>query len=354
MIFHKLPIAKTQNPTTDSVELSFDIPDSLKSDFKYLPGQYITLRTTIDGEEVRRAYSMSSIPEDSFTTVVVKKVHDGRFSSHAMELQKGQTLEVAPPEGIFTHTPVKESANYLLVAAGSGITPVMSILRSILTDEPTAQVALIYGNKSVNDTIYHDRIKKLQQTHEERFVFLPCYSRTEEPEAPFGRVDRGNLNYLLRQWSEETGVALDGDAFAKAYLCGPKPMIDSVQETLLEKGLLKKEHIAFELFENDDAEIEVTEDSSLTEVTVILDDEEHSFTMRRDEVLLDAILEEGLNAPYSCQGGICSSCVAQLDGGKATMRKNSILTDDEIEDGLTLTCQAQPTTAKVTVNFDEV
>jgi len=351
MIFHRLTIARVRETTADSVELGFYVPGNIKSEFRYDPGQYLTLRTEIEGEDIRRAYSISSVPSDQMITVVVKKVHDGKFSTYAMNLKEGDELDVAPPEGIFTHKPEKLAAIYLLVAAGSGITPISSILKSILSDEPDARVLLMYGNKSKADTIYDQELNALADIHSDRYSYRPCYSREDADGAPFGRIDSANFNFLLNNWIKEED---NFSAFAKAYLCGPKEMIDEISGLLEEKSLAAKENIRYELFTNDDAEVEIKEDGSISEVTVVLDDEEHTFTMRRDEVILDAILDEGLDAPYSCQGGICSSCVGLIEEGSADMRKNSILTDGEIEDGLTLTCQAVPTSAQVKVNYDEV
>jgi ring-1,2-phenylacetyl-CoA epoxidase subunit PaaE len=353
MVFHKLAISSIRKTTADSVEIGFYVPGNIKSAFRYEPGQYLTLKTNIDGEEVRRAYSISSVPTEQKITVVIKKVHDGKFSTHAMTLAEGDELEVAPPEGLFVHKPQKVAADYLLVAAGSGITPIMSMLRSILNDEPEARVLLLYGNRSVSDTIYHQEILQLVDSFKDRFTYKTCFSREDLEDSPFGRMATSTFNFLLNQWKKEQEVE-DSFAFAKAYLCGPKPMIDEISEVIEEKQLAQKEDISFELFQNEDAEVEIEEDSTISEITVILDDEEHTLTMRRDEVILDAILDQGLDAPYSCQGGICSSCVGLIEEGSTSMRKNSILTDGEIEDGLTLTCQAQPTSAKVKVNYDEV
>jgi ring-1,2-phenylacetyl-CoA epoxidase subunit PaaE len=160
-------------------------------------------------------------------------------------------------------------------------------------------------------------------------------------------VTKANLNYFLTQDCEEF-------AFAKAYLCGPEEMIHMVQDNLIEKELLTAENVKFELFTTTDSKVEITENSHLSEITVILDDEQYSFTMRRDEIMLDVMIKNDIDAPYSCQGGICSSCVGLIEEGEVKMRINSILTDEEVAEGLTLTCQACPTSAKVLLNFDEV
>ncbi|BAO54772.1 ferredoxin--NADP reductase [Nonlabens marinus] len=346
MTFHELSIQQVTKVTPRAVEIIFDIPQSLQNEFEYKAGQYLTLKATVDGQDVRRAYSISSAPSDADLKVVVKAVDKGLFSNYAMKLRAGDTLEVAPPEGMFVYDK-EDNKDILLVAAGSGITPIMSILKTALASNAAGKVALIYGNQTESQTIYLEQLNDLKDAYEDRLVLKYCFSREERQDALFGRVNKANLNYFLNQ-------DCDGLAFAKAYLCGPEEMIQMTQLNLEEKGILSKEDINFELFTTADSDIEITEDSHLSEITVILDDEQHSFTMRRDETLLDVMLKNDIDAPYSCQGGICSSCVGLIEEGEVKMRKNAILTDAEVADGLTLTCQACPTSAKVQVNFDEV
>lgn len=346
MIFHTLRIKEVTKVTPRAVEIVFEIPQHLKQDFTFTAGQYLTLKAVIDGTEVRRAYSISSAPSSQELKVVVKAVQHGVFSNYAMKLRAGDTLEVAPPEGLFIHEK-EEKGNFLMVAAGSGITPIMSIITTILEDSTDKKVALIYGNQSESQTIYLEQLNDLKDKYEHRFILKYSYSREERQDALFGRVTKANLNYFLKQDCGDI-------AFAKAYLCGPEEMIQMAQLNLIEKELLSKENIKFELFTTANDEVEITEDSHLSEITIILDDEQHSFTMRRDETLLDVMLKNDIDAPYSCQGGICSSCVGLIEEGEVKMRKNSILTDEEVAEGLTLTCQACPTSAKVQVNFDEV
>ncbi|PRP67695.1 ferredoxin--NADP reductase [Nonlabens agnitus] len=346
MVFHELRIEQVTKVTSRAVEIIFEIPGSLQEEFRYQAGQYLTLKATIDGNEVRRAYSISSAPDDDQLMVVVKAVDLGVFSNYAMKLRAGDTLEVAPPDGLFIHEK-QEKGTFLMVAAGSGITPIMSILKTALAIDADNKVALIYGNQSESQAIYLEQLNDLKDQYGERFTLKYCFSREERQDALFGRITKGNLNYFLKNDCE-------GFAFAKAYLCGPEEMIQMIQLNLIEKGLLAEENIKFELFTSTESDVEITEDSHLSEITVILDDETHTFTMRRDEVMLDVMLKNDIDAPYSCQGGICSSCIALIEEGDVKMRKNSILTDEEVSDGFTLTCQACPTSAKVNVNFDEV
>ena len=346
MIFHELRIKEVTKVTPRAVEIIFEIPSELTETFQYTAGQYLTLKATIDGNEIRRAYSISSAPSEADLKVVVKAVDKGVFSNHAMTLRAGDTLEVAPPDGLFVYDK-GEVGNLLLIAAGSGITPIMSILKTALSNDASKKVALIYGNQTESQTIYLEQLNDLKDEYGDRLILKYSYSREERKDALFGRVNKSNLNYFLKQDCGDL-------AFAKAYLCGPEEMIQMAQLNLEEKGVLAKENIKFELFTTADSEVEITEDSHLSEITVMLDDEQHIFTMRRDETLLDVMLKNDIDAPYSCQGGICSSCIALVEEGDVKMRKNSILTDEEVDDGFTLTCQACPTSAKIQVNFDEV
>lgn len=344
MHFHHLTISQVTKVTSQAVEIVFDIPASVKEAFTYKAGQYLTLRATINGTDVRRAYSLSSAPQDAALTVVVKAVEQGVFSNYAMGLRAGDTLEVAAPQGFFVHEDT--AGDVLLIAAGSGITPIFSLLKTYLALN-TNKVALLYGNQSVAQTIYFEQLNDLQDQYPERLKVTYCFSREDRDGSLFGRVIKSNLNYFLKQHVSDY-------AFAKAYLCGPEEMIHMATDNLIEQDTLSKEAINYELFTTADSKVEIKEDGHLTELTVILDDEKHVLTMKRSETMLDVMLKNDIDAPYSCQGGICSSCVGQLENGTATMLKNNILTDSEVANGLTLTCQACPTSAHVTVNFDEV
>lgn len=344
MHFHNLTIHQVTKVTSQAVEIIFDVPAALKDAFNYTSGQYLTLRAAIDGADTRRAYSLSSAPQDGLLTVVVKAVEQGVFSNYAMTLRAGDSLQVAEPQGFFVHEDV--AGDILLVAAGSGITPIFSLLKTYLA-QSINKVALIYGNQSVAQTIYYEQLNDLQDQYGDRFKLTYCFSREDRDGALFGRVSKSNLNYFLKQHVSEF-------AFAKAYLCGPEEMIHMATDNLVEQDILPTEAINFELFTTADAKTEIKEDGHLTELTVILDDEKHVLTMKRSETMLDVMLKNDIDAPYSCQGGICSSCVGLIEEGAATMLKNNILTDKEVANGMTLTCQACPTAAQVTVNFDEV
>jgi ring-1,2-phenylacetyl-CoA epoxidase subunit PaaE len=346
MDFYSLTIHQVTKITPLAVEIVLDIPPSLEDQFRYVSGQYLTLKANIDGSDVRRAYSLSSSPDEKRLSVVVKAVEKGVFSNYALTLRAGNKLEVAAPQGLFVHEINKEPKTYLGVAAGSGITPIISIIKTALSQEADSKFALIYGNQSVSQTIYYEQLNDLKDVYGDRFILKYCFSREERDEALFGRVSKANLNFFLKQ--DAAGLNFD-----KAYLCGPEEMIHMAKDNLIDKNILSQEDILFELFTTTDSEVEITEDSHLSEITVILDDEKHQFTMKRDENMLDVMLRNEIDAPYSCQGGICSSCICLIEEGTAQMAKNAILTDSEIEQGYTLACQAYPKTAQVTVNFDE-
>lgn len=348
--FHKLLIKNIQKETDNAVTISFNVPQDLKEGFVFKAGQYITLKTEINGKEIRRDYSLCSSPKSGELTVAVKEVENGIFSKFANnQLKVGDDLEVATPNGRFVFEPNNSSTRAIVAfAAGSGITPIMSIAKTVLEEELQSTFVLVYGNKTSKDTIFYNEIKKLQAKYQNRFDVQFVFSQSDEDDALFGRIDKSTVNYIVKNIYKDSKI----DAF---YLCGPEEMINTVSDVLLENGIDKKV-IYFELFTvSIPAE---TVDESLvdgkTKITILVDDEETTFTMSQKKTILEAALDEDIDAPYSCQGGICSSCVARLTEGKATMRQNNILTDGELAEGLILTCQAQPTTPTIVVDYDDV
>ncbi|TCP23912.1 ring-1,2-phenylacetyl-CoA epoxidase subunit PaaE [Tenacibaculum skagerrakense] len=345
--FYTLKIKEVIRETVAAVSLVFDIPANLKSEFTFVAGQYITLKTTINGEEVRRAYSLCSSPNSTEVKVTVKAVENGTFSVFANEtLRAGDELEVSKPEGKFVLQP-EANKNYIGFAAGSGITPVLSMIKSVLETEPSASFTLVYGNKSVNDTIFYEELNSLKDKYAPKFNLNFVFSRESKEGSVFGRIDKAHVNYFLKNIYKEIN-------FDKAFLCGPEEMITTVSETLTENGFAK-DAILFELFTAsiDEAAASQVKDGQ-TQVDVMLDGETISFTMSQDKDILSESLRNNVDAPYSCQGGVCSSCIAKITEGKAVMVKNQILTDAELEEGFILTCQAHPTTSKITVDFDDV
>ena len=345
--FHKLSIKNRIQETANAVSLVFEVPENLKTNFFFKAGQYITLKATINGCEIRRAYSICSAPESGELKVAIKTVDNGVFSTYATsQLKVGDVLEVHEPEGKFVLEPTR-SNNYLGIAAGSGITPVLSMIKAVLQREPSSSFTLIYGNKSSEETMFKAELDALSVTYDTRFNLHYVFSRQNEKGSLFGRIDKGHTNYFIKNiyknWS-----------FKTVFLCGPEEMIKTVSTTLKENRY-KESQILFELFTasvNEESSSQIKEGQ--TEVTVLLDDEEFTFTMKQTDDILAAALRNDVDAPYSCQGGVCSSCLAKVTEGKALMAKNNILTDDEVDDGFILTCQAHPITSKISIDYDDV
>ena len=346
--FHSLTVSELKRLTPDAVAISFIIPKELIQTYTFTPGQYITIKKEIKGKELRRSYSISSSPKKDAITIGVKKVDKGGFSDYAnTRLAKGDVLEVMPPEGRFNFKPSGAAKKILAFAAGSGITPIMSISRSVLEDHPQSKMILVYGNKSLKDTMFYTDLVKLQLEYSNRFFIYFVLSKTQEGDSLFGRIDTSTVNYILKNKHKDL-------AFDEYYICGPEAMIYSIKDTLKDHEVAE-DHIHFELFTTTDIMDELPEKpEGKTELTVLLDDEEFTFTMDKSSLVLDAVLKENIDAPYSCQGGVCSTCIARITEGKVEMVKNQILTDGEIAEGFALTCQSHPITPTLKVDYDDV
>ncbi len=345
--FYKLSIKDITRETPSAISVAFQVPQEYQDFYRFQAGQYVTLKATLDGQEVRRAYSICTSPSSNELRISIKAVKNGFFSKFAnAKLAVGNVLEVSAPEGKFVFEPNAErQRNYVGFAAGSGITPIMSILKTVLENEPKSSFVLVYGNKSPEETIFGEQLHALENQYMGRFFVHHVYSQSNKSEW-FGRIDKSVVNNILFTKHKEK-------TFDKFYLCGPEEMINVVSQTLKEHNI-KESDIKFELFSTSNAEEQTISAEGHCQVTVLLDDEETSFEMSQKQTLLEASLKQGLDAPYSCQGGICSSCIARVTEGKAEMKKNQILTDSEIEEGLVLTCQAQPVTATIKIDFDDV
>lgn len=347
--FYKLQIKEVKRETENAVSVLFNVPEELKPNYKFTAGQYINLKLTLDGNEIRRAYSICSSPDSGDLRIAVKSVKNGTFSPFAnTTLKAGDILEVGTPEGKFTFEPQSgKPKNYAAFAAGSGITPVMGILKSVLNNETESTFILVYGNKTPAETIFHQELHDLQLQYVGRLMVHYVYSQAKVEHELFGRIEKSTVNFVLNNKYKSL-------TFDKFYLCGPEEMINVVSNVLKEHNIPEK-NIKFELFAT-----ALTKDNTNnaleghTKITVLVDDEETTFEMSKKQTLLDAALKQGLDAPYSCQGGICSSCLARVTSGTAEMKKNAILTDAEIADGLILTCQAHPTSAEIYVDYDDV
>lgn len=353
--FHSLTVADIRRETSDCVSIALAIPEELKEIFQYKQGQYITLRTHINGEEVRRSYSVCSSPLDNELRVAVKKVAHGIFSTYANEhLQKGAILDVMPPMGkFFTELNPLQQKNYAGFASGSGITPLLSIIKTTLRTEPKSSFTLVYGNRNRHSIIFKEELEALKNLYMDRFRVIYILSREKTDAAiHFGRIDGEKCKALCDKNIDVTNT----DAY---FLCGPENMIFSVKETLENLGVENKK-IHFELFTTPGGKkqaIDSTQASGKTEVkskiTIKLDGVAFDFDLGFEgEAILDAALKNGADLPYACKGGVCCTCRAKLVEGEVDMDVNYGLEPEEIEQGFILTCQSHPRTEKVVVDFD--
>ena len=348
--FYKLHIKEVKHETPNAISVAFTIPAELKSVYQFTAGQYVNLKLTLDGQEIRRAYSICTAPNSGELRIAIKSVKSGHFSKFANDnLKAGDILEVSQPEGRFTFEPnFSNLKNYAAFAAGSGITPVMAILKSVLESEPKSTFVLVYGNKTPEETIFHNELHDLQLKYVGRFFVHYVFSQAKVENELFGRIDKATVNFVLNNKHKEK-------EFDKFYLCGPEAMINLVSNVLKEHNIADK-NIKFELFSTSTAadNQEAASHTGHTKVTVVVDHEETTFEMSQKQTILEAALKQGVDAPYSCQGGICSSCLARITKGTAEMKKNAILTDSEIAEGLILTCQAHPTSPEINIDYDDV
>lgn len=343
--FHTLTVSEVKKETPNSVSIVFTVPENLKNRFAFKAGQYLTVKYQHKGKELRRAYSICSSPKSGVLKIGVKKVENGAFSEFANnQLKAGDTLQIMGPTGKFTLEP--NLKNYAAFAAGSGITPVLSLVKCVLEEMPQSTFLLVFGNRSAEEAMFYQEIQELKEQYPKRFFPEFIFSRTEEKNAKFGRIDRSVVNFFLKNKYKET-------LYEAFYLCGPEEMIDEISATLKHNGINGKQ-IYHELFSTAEKGLLVEKHDGFTNITITLDDEVQSFTMAQTKSILESALENDMDPPYSCQGGICSTCIARLKEGKAEMRKNQILTDAEIADGLILTCQAHPTTPTVVIDYDDV
>jgi len=348
--FYKLSIKDIHKETDKCVTISFNVPLELQDKFTFKAGQYLTLKTMINREEVRRDYSICSAPKSGELKVAVKELANGTFSKFANRLLKvNDVLEVALPNGRFIFEPSeKKERTIVAFAAGSGITPIMGIAKTILSQEPKSTFVLIYGNKTPKDTIFFNEILELHHNYLDRFNLQFVFSQSDEDNALFGRIEKSTVNFIVKNKYKH----IDIDDF---YLCGPEQMINTVKDVLIENEI-SEDNIHFELFtsiKKEGVANDLLSDGN-TKITVIVDDEETTFEMSPKKSVLESALDENIDAPYSCKGGICSSCIARIKEGEATMQQNNILTENEVAEGLILTCQAHPTSPTIVVDYDDV
>ncbi len=354
--FHKLKIREIRRETPDCVSISFDVPSNIKSEYEYLPGQHLTLRTQLGNAEVRRSYSICAAPNEAELRVAVKHVSGGQFSTFANEqLRPGDELDVMTPLGNFClQTDPISSREYVAFVAGSGITPVISMMKTVLRNEPGSHFTLFYGNKNAESVIFREEIEGLKNEHMTRMSVHYVLSQ-EDPgmELFYGRIDALKCRKFCTQ-------LLDAQAVDAYYLCGPSAMIEAVRTTLHELGVDEK-RIHSELFTTAGATGIASQktwaaNAGLTSsnITITLDGKTYSYQHNQPtETILDAGSRSIGELPYACKGGVCCTCKAKLLEGEVEMEVCYGLEREEIAAGYVLTCQAHPKTEKVVLSFDE-
>lgn len=357
LAFHRLTIADVRRETPEAVSIAFEVPAHLAETFRFVPGQYLTLRTVIDGEEIRRSYSICSGLDDSELRIAIKRLDGGAFSGFVHnELKRGDVVEVMPPMGRFALEPEPGACRcYVAFAAGSGITPVMSIAKSVLHRDPSSRFFLFYGNRARAGIIFREQLSDLKDRFLGRFSVIHVLSR-EQQELPVlnGRFDAAKVAQLMR--SVPPPEAIDC-----AFICGPTGMIESTEAALLELGI-SPERILIERFtpapggKRRPRTVVVSEPESppVATATILLNGVRTEIPIAGGETILDAGLRAGLDMPYSCHGGMCCTCRARLLEGDIEMEVNYSLAPWEIAAGYVLTCQSHPRTERVAVDYDHV
>ena len=353
--FYPLTVAAVRHETRDTIAVTFALPAELKAPFAWQQGQHLTLRAMIDGEDVRRSYSICSAVQDPLLRVAIKRTPGGAFSTWANDtLQAGSVIDVMPPMGHFNVAlDPAQARNYVAFAAGSGITPILSIIKTTLLTEPHAHFTLFYGNRASSSVIFKEELTDLKDRFMDRLRLAYVMSREQQDIDLFnGRITKEKTEALLRHWVRVEDIDI-------AFICGPEDMMHGVSAALQEAGM-PKQHIKVELFAASIPKHErkpraaSLETPHETEVTVILDGNHTSFTMDKDkESILDAGLRAGIDMRYSCKGGVCSTCRCKLVEGKVDMDVNYALEDYEVARGFVLSCQSFPVTDKVIVDFDQ-
>ncbi|HLF65019.1 MAG TPA: 2Fe-2S iron-sulfur cluster-binding protein [Saprospiraceae bacterium] len=355
--YHSLAITEVRRETSDAVSILLQVPDYLKDEFQFQAGQFVNVRVILHGEEVRRSYSICSTPMSGALRVAVKKVSGGKFSTYASDVLKpGDMLEVMPPEGKFTVRHEDENGNtYVFFAAGSGITPVISLIKTILQTMPGMQVVLFYGNRTIDSIIFREELDALKNLHLGRFELHHILSG-EKQEVPLfnGRIDEDKCKTFAKVFFQIASVR-------RFFICGPELMNFSLRNSLIELGVDEK-HIAIELFttpgDKNLSPIHLTHKVAIDpkkecHVTVRIDGDTTEFSLAYGgQSILDAATAAGVDVPFSCKGGVCCTCKAMLLDGEVDMDVVYGLEPDEVEDGFILTCQSHPRSEIVLVDYD--
>ena len=359
MQFHSLKLISKKQQTADAFTFTFEVPEELRHNFKFKHGQYITVKFEINGSDERRSYSLCSSPFENEWTVAVKKVEGGKVSTHMIEqLKEGTIVEIAPPEGKFTtKIDAEQSKSYYLFGAGSGITPLMSILKTILEEEPKSTVFLLYGNRNEDSIIFKNELASLESRYSGQLIVEYTLSQPRKEKGSWFKKDRINWSgkvgridkTMVEAYLQEYPSRSNQEAY---FICGPTEMIQTVEKTLEAKGIDKKS-IHLEYFTAPATEGgETAQSATSAKATVHLDGSEIEIEIPKGQNILDALMDEGYDPPYSCKSGACSTCIAKVLKGKAEMESCLALDDDEVQEGYILSCQAHPTTAEVEITFE--
>jgi len=354
--FHRLKVTAVEKETADCVSVQLEVPEGLRQEFAYQAGQNLTVRHWFNGtEDVRRSYSLCSSPLDNEWKIAIKKVNGGLFSTYANEaLKPMHILEVMPPTGKFTITTrADHKKNYVAIAAGSGITPVISIIKTVLRSEPNSSFTLIYGNRNRNSIIFKEALEALKNKFMSRFRIIHVLSQELTDAAiNHGRIDAAKCEALFSHHAP-----INADDF---FICGPEEMIFTVRDFLKAKGVDEKK-IHFELFTTPDqkkekqntATVVAEEHVAKSRIHIIRDGRHFEFDLAYDsEPILDAAIHNGIDLPYSCKGGVCSTCSAKVTSGEVKMDVCYALEPEDVAKGFILTCQSHPKTEKVVIDFD--
>ena len=353
--FHPLAVSSVERETRDAVAITFAVPEALRDRFRFEQGQHLTLRADLGGEDVRRSYSICSAAQDGMLRIAVKKTPGGVFSTWANTVLKaGDTIEVMPPLGHFNVPLHAESTrHYLGFAAGSGITPLLSIVKTTLAAEVRSRFTLVYGNRASGTVMFKEELAALKDNYLDRFNLVHVLSReAQDIELLHGRIDRTKADALLAHWVPLADIDT-------AFVCGPEGMMDAVTAALKARGFpdarIKVERFAASIPKHTHVALQAPEPGHTEcEVTVILDGATRTFVLEKSkENILEAGLRNGVELPYSCKGGVCSTCRCRLVDGEVDMDVNFALEDYEVARGFILSCQSYPVTDKVTIDFDQ-
>lgn len=352
--FYNLEVKEVKRETEESVSILFDVPVDLESKFEFIQGQYVTIKVAIDGEEIRRSYSICSCPYGKELRVAVKQIPNGKFSTYAnTTLKVGNKLDVMPPLGSFyTEINSENEKSYAAFASGSGITPIMSIIRATLKVEPNSTFNLFYGNRTKETILFNSDLEELQADYPNRLHVYHVLSRDSDVEHKF----RGRLS--AEKCKEYHNDLLDLTTLDEVFLCGPEEMIFEIKDTLVEIGV-SESNIHFELFTASKPKVN-DEDAPKTDgvnsqIEVIVDGESYHLELSENgDTILDAAMAVDADVPFACKGGVCCACKAKVMEGSVKMDVNYALDEEEVEEGYILTCQSHPTSEKLVVDFDEI